>query len=269
MSLNTNISKILRIGLISWPIGVHRPTSTSDPFINLGEIYDKSVIHDCNYLDQLNKNLSYLYPFKVKLVDRKIKVYNEDDFNYFRKKYKITSIIVLNNYDIKYDKKVFHTPMIFNITCMKPLYMYNISTMYKIPENLQKHYRVFIIFPYQNPVLRGKLLDECILYAKTYTPLFILIGDVYGKNKIATSTLMKRYLVKCGVSTRYIIKTLCDNFPDSIIESLEILPFIFDLNNQNEYDLVIASVSSDIRKVMEFVREKKLSKQTRFQYVCE
>lgn len=83
--------------------------------------------------------------------------------------------------------------------------------------------------PYNDPIIRGELLDSCISLIKDNNYLFLLIGDQFGRNKTSTSTLMERYLLSSGIPSKNISKRLYDHYPNSIIEAFDILPFYLKL----------------------------------------
>ena len=276
MSLVDKMTIYCRIGLISWPIYTKDLPSNKDMYLILGEIYDKDIQNNLEMLKDFNKNLQYLYPFKVKKSGDIVKVYNKDDIAHFRKTYKLTSKISLHNYkkheeesesEDDSEKIVLRTPRLCDISCMKPLF----SMECFIPKQIKvsTHCRVFIVLPYSDPVLRGEILKQCIYTTKDHHSLFLLIGDQHGRNKETTSTLMKRYLLSSGVSSDNISKSIYDKFPDSILESLEILPFLLDINHQVTHDLFIACASYDMCKVMSFYRDSRISDDIKAQFICD
>ena len=250
-----------RIGLVSYSV----PNSCN---LIIGEIYDKDIRNNFSILTEMSNNLHFLYPFKVKKVNNQIKIYNEDDFLYFRKKYKLTSTITLHNGKLQdNDCIVFKSPHLYNISKWKSI-SHSREILYKQPTNLSSNCRIFIVLPHKNPIIRGKILNQCIDMTKEHTPLYLLIGDKYGHNKETTSTLMKRYLLLSGVKSDNINKSICDKFPDSLIEAFEILPLMLNLS---QFDLFIACSSDDICEVMSFVRDTQVGKKMckKMQFICD
>jgi len=147
---------------------------------------------------------------------------------------------------------------------MKPLFNYPFTIHKQIKE--YTHCRVFIVLPHSNPIIRGKMLQECLHTSKTYKILFVLIGDQYGKNKETTSTLMKRYLLSCGIPSDVINKSIYDKFPYSIVESFEIIHLLLE---NITYDIFISCPSYDMYNVMTFVKNSGISKKIKPQYICE
>ena len=256
-----------KLALISWPLDSKEPKSDKDVYLVLGELYDKDVINNIDILKDFNDNIQYIYHFKIKKVDNNIKIYNEEDFIYLRKKFRLTSNVTLHNCD-KNTKIVFRTPVLFNISIMKPIFT-NISVIPNYIAPKSSHCRIFMVLPYENPVLRGELLKQCIYFIKEHNYLFILIGDLFGKNKRKTSSLMNNYLLSCGIDPDAIIKNIYDKFPDSITESLELLKFMLDIHHYATHDLFIASASFDICKVMLFSKQNKINKDINVQFICD
>lgn len=272
MNLTTDsVNFTSRIGLVSWPLYCPEPKSNKDVYLVIGEIYDKNISNNSDILTKFNEELQYFYPFKVKKDTDKTKIYNEEDFNQCRKRYKLTSTVTLYNYDKDEKKIVFRIPRLFNLSLMKPLVSPNYVFSKPVDQFTEKssHCRVFVVLPYENPILRGEILNQCIGAIGEHKYLFILVGDRYGKNRDATSTLMKRYLLSRGVKGENIHKSVYDKFPDSIVESLEMLPFLLEIKHHATRDLFIASASMDVRKVMLFVKENKISKNTRVRFICD
>jgi hypothetical protein len=252
-----------RLGLISWPVYCNTPKLKTDTYIILGEIYDKDIVNNLDVLTEFNNDLRFLYPFKAKKKGDKIKIYNEEDFVFFRKKYKLTSNVILHNYS-KSEKirLVFRTPCLFDISCLERLFKNEIS-LYKQPEISLVYKRVFIVLPNNNPVIRGKQLNECIYSSKECNSLFIVVGDKHGLNRDTTSTLMKRYLLSLGVYSNNINKSIKDKFPESILESLELIKFI-------SKDIIFISCQScNIQKIMSFIRDSKIPKDVKIQFICQ
>ena len=260
-----------RLGLISWPVYSPIPKLHSDSYIILGEIYDKDIADNFDILSEFNDDLDFLYPFKVKKNDGKIKVYNEQDFSYFRKKYKLTTKVTLHNYkkkDAEDQRLVFRTPCLYDISCMERLFEQKLH-LYHLSEQPSTHCRVFIVLPSDDPVIRGQIIKGCIDVAKNHKILFLLVGDKYGLNKETTSTLMKRYLLSSGIQSEIINKSIYGKFPDSILESLEILPFMLDIQQHLTHDIFIACPSSQICKIMSFTRDSKIKEDVKIQFMCE
>ena len=259
-----------RIGLISWPVSFSVPKVDTDTFLNLGEIYDKDIYNDSNILKEFNNDLQFLYPFKVKKVNNNFKIYNEEDFHCFRKKYKLRLTTTLHNYKNlakeEYDNRIaFVSPRLYDISDMKPLFEHPFDLYNQT--NISTHCRVFIVLPHIDPIIRGKILHECIQYIKKNNFMFILIGDQYGKNKETTSTLMKRYLLSCGIESEKINKSVCDIFPNSIVESMELLPFFLDITKNLTNDIFIGCPSYKMYTVMSFIQDSKIG--AKIQYLCE
>lgn len=262
MSLKQQM-KQCSIGLISWPC-----KSDSKMYILIGEIHDQDICNNPYTLYQFHMSLKFLYPFKIKKTKDKIKIYNEEDFEHFRRTYKMTSQVIFNGPNQK--RMVFKSPQLYDMSCMKPLFSFGTHfTPSQHITNPTTNHKVFIVMPYINPVLRGQILDECIGMTKTSTPLFILIGDKHGRNKVSTSTLMKRYLLSRGIKSKNINKSLYDRYPDSILEALYKISFL--IHPTTDHDITIACSSTEIRKIMDFVKKHTIIKNThkKIRFICE
>lgn len=258
----------MNLGLVAWSIN-------NVLYINLGEIYDSEVTNNPKLLRELDEKLKYLYTFKITVKNKKIKIHNEEDFKHFRKIYKITNNPILGVVGVlgvlapsSNEKIVFKSPVLYNLSKMEPIFKQRVVN---IPitissTNYKTNYRIFIIFPYSSPILRGQIIDTCISMIKNKVPIFILIGGKYGCNKDSTSSLMKRYLLFSGIPSNHIYKSLYDIFPDSLLESLELLQYVINSYQHTDYDVFIASQSTDMLKIMRFVKHNTPYK---FQYLCD
>ena len=269
-----------RIGLISWPIGYLTPRKHSDTYIKLGEIYDKKIKNKKS-LFEFHNNLRYLYPFKASKNGDKVTIHNVEDFTVFRLRYKLTFQTSLFNYtsdsdsDYESDEVIkFKSPCLYDLSCMTPLFKEKVKKTL-IPSNDSDHCRVFIVTPYNNPIIRGRILDSCISLIKNHNYLFILIGDRYGNNKESSSNLMSRYLSSRGSNKDNIFKNDFDQFPDSIVESAVFLSVIINTIRHITFDVFFACSSMDIHKVMCFVRDNSevidniCNYESKYQFICE
>jgi len=255
-----------RIGLVSFSI-------TGSFYLILGEIFDKEVI--INNTQELSSDIRFLYPFKAKFKDKKMYLYNKTDFIHFWKKYNMTRIISIKPCSPKSNEIIkFHSPCLFNITNMTPITPIISVNKHvesrvtfdhenkKLAENIDSDgfqpietlSKIFIVFPYENPVLRGRILDECISRIGKNRYFFILIGK-----KI--STFMKRYLLKNNIDSSCIYKNHCDSFPDSLTESFVIMSTA-GYNHESGSKIFIALSINDIREVMCYNMHRKIS------YLC-
>lgn len=251
-----------RLAVISWPISQsnQKPTSYKDIFINLGEIYDENVRNDTKLLYELHVNLKYLYPFKIKNGIP----YNIEDFKPYQEKYKLSCI----NINMKLKNEVYHTPCLYDLSCMKPLFFYDYRFLPTIPSFGTP--KIFIILPYSCPIIRGNILDTCIRLSNQNS-LYVLSGDKYENNKNTTSTLSSRYLRKRGISMKSIIKNLYNNFPTALLDIFEILNLL--VPDYKDYQLFISCYSKDIYRLMMFIKirniKKLLNLTSNIQYICE
>lgn len=245
-------------------IGIISISCDKKYFLIIGEIYDNIITQDLNTLYNLHSDLKYLYPFKINIINDDITIYNKEDIDVFLLKYKLTTQSTILNYKHSHNKESikFGSPCLYDINCMKQLFEpFKIS---KLPCNdFSNSTRIFIINPYLDPILRGKLLDSCLYFIKDHTPMFILIGDKYGNNKESTSTLMSRYLLSKGVAKTFITKSLHDKSLESIGEALTVATLM--ISNNRNYDIFIACASKHMKLVLSLL--PKTNK--RIQCVCE
>lgn len=241
-----------KISLISWPIENQYPNNF---YINLGEIYNKNIKNDINTLTQFKKDLTYLYPFRVSIInspngDVKITIYNIDDFIFFQKKYNLTVKIKIIGKPISGIIK-FRTPILYDTTCIVPLF--DQTSLPSCPEekniihSSESLGKVCIVLPYHNPIERGILLDSIISHNTT----FLLIGDKQGNNLDTTASLMSRYLLSKYISQDKIIKTKEDGKLFCILDAITLLEFMNLYKNNIIY---IACLSREINEIKDIIR---------------
>lgn len=231
-----------KIALISWPV---KNTSPKDGYINLGEIYDKNIKNNKSILQKMNKELSYMYPFRCK-IRPKITCSNIEDFRYFQREYRLTSKLKIEG---KFTKNniTFRSPILYDITCMVPVFRK--QTRFKYIQTTQKRH-VCILPTCKNPIIRGKLVERCMeLHSDIF---FILSGPKMGKNKDTCSTLYSRYLLSCSVQKKNIMK----NIEGDIIDGLDLVELI----GIDDSAITIVCTSDDIYNLSVSVREWKQEK---------
>jgi hypothetical protein len=231
-----------KIALISWPTTNKTPHNL---YINLGEIYDKCIKEDIYTLSEFYRDLNYLYPFEYLL--KTGKCFNSEDFTYFKHKYSLTLTIKLigKKPDPTCHKLIFRTPILYDISCMVPLF---IPSKY-IPINpVLSTNMVSIVLSTIDPISRGKILDNILIYNPKY---ILLTGEKIGDNYNSTITLMTRYLLKKLFPIKNIVKTTLYKKPHCIIDCLSLLDLL-DIDIDTE--IRIACSQNDIITVSEFVR---------------
>jgi hypothetical protein len=233
-----------KIGLISWPINSKSPRNF---YINLGEIYDKDVKDNLSILSEFNRYLRYLYPFRYSISENKC--YNSEDFKTFKSKYSLTVGYKLVGEIPSENVIVFRTPILYDITCMIPVFEKVLIQPLSSPElSLSSpEMSVYIVIPTLDPICRGKILDEVISNNPKY---IILTGSVSGSNSSSTITLMTRYLSRRKIPMDIIIKSKGDKKPTCILDCLALID-IMDLNTLN---IVVACSCSDITDLQKAVR---------------
>jgi hypothetical protein len=245
-----------KTALISWPIDSISPNNF---YINLGEMYDKDFNKDVTLLSQFNRELRYLYPFTYSVENKKC--YNSEDFKTFKSKYRLTVGYRLVGKIQSKEIIIFRTPILYDLTCMVPLF--NKICYEKIIYNPAHSRTIYIVVPTNDPICRGKILDEVISGNPKY---IILTGSVSGDNNISTITLMTRYLRRRGVPGDIIIRCNSDKRPTCILDCLEII----NIMNLNELDIAVACSCSDITLLQKAVRTWRRLKviNKRISYYC-
>lgn len=189
------------------------------PLLILGECYD----NDHRLLYELHVNLKYLYPFRgvvVKTTKNRLDIIptNHEDFIHIQCKYKLLRNIYIpvDRPDLCGKTLTFSYPMLYDINCNVPVFSdFSERCVNKKNNRMGEYCYIFIVCPDPNPIIRGKIVDNCMKIIKNNdTYLFMTVGDKYGNNKVATSQLLNRYLITVGItnSVRY------DNIPEAMTD---------------------------------------------------
>lgn len=243
-----------RIGIIAKP---NISNISRDEYLIIGEyIGDKNNI---DILYKLYKDLTYLYPFWGMVVTARngcteIVPTNIKDFIYLQNKYNLTKKIFIPKSRLKSKSIQFNTPQLYNISCGVKLFedsaMHHRVLSHKIQQTPSNKSIIFVIPDYQNPINRGKSIDNSLnLYLSSFQDrelFFIVFGDTTNPNKIDTWKLSKRYLIKRGVSNDCICTySVCSK---NIIKSIcEIIPFI---TSNEDIKIYLSVRSSDINNYL-------------------
>lgn len=242
-----------RFAVISWPLYEKSP---QNGYLNLGEVYDTNTKLN---LYNLTHDLNYFYPFTCFINKNKVICYNIEDFNFLQETYNLS-------YNIFYTKKiqsktiVFRTPSLYDINSMKPfsLKLYNtVLPTISLTNNIW-----FIVLPHKNPIIRGKILDSCLELKNLNRKItFLLLGGKQGDNKTNTKSLMRRYLIKRGISSKDIIKSPY-NFNDSLNFYLSII---------GTDKLYIGTYSKNMSNIVNYIRKLRSQKEINKQifYICD
>jgi len=233
-----------KIGLISFPVN-----SQKYYFLNLGEIYDKNVRRSPSLLYEFHKNLQYFCEFTATIDASKVFPDNIEEIKFFQRKYKLTPKIFLSDVENEfYEKMEFSAPQLYDMSCMVPLFSEKISKCVYV-DNKATQTKLFIILPYTDPILRGKIIKNCLKSVVDTKGYFLTIGNKKGMNRVNSCELDMRYLLSCGVPEKYIMMNEYEEFPDFIAESLNIANMIF------YPDTVFIGVSTEeVGKILSCVR---------------
>lgn len=246
-----------KIGLISKPV-----TNSEEYFLNLGEIFDKGIRNNISILYELHKCLPYICSFNIKVKNDNIILDNMEDIISLQDRYRLTRKIWLYGYNMRRNtKKIkFLTPELYDISCMVPLFSDKIKHTLCPLGGIKDPLRIFILFPYKDPTVRGKIIDNCFNVAHNHKLYFYTMGGVYGSNKNSISKLNKRYLLSRGVKDEDIYVNEYDNdnenFDEYIIEALNMIDFII---SNKEIFLYIGVETKDMSTVMNHIRKAKKS----------
>lgn len=232
-----------KIGLISKPSNhIH------DCFLNLGEIFDRSIREDVKILYELHKNLQYLCHFNVDINGKDITPDNIEELSNIQNRYKLTKKFWIKG-QVENGVMKFFSPELYDLSCMVPLFPDKISrSIYTKSNQIPLH--VFILFPYSDPIIRGKIIDNCFSINNNKS-FFYVIGGLHGKNTIPTCDLSKRYLLECGVKDDDIICNEYHNFSDCILEALNMIKFIIPENIQMK--VIVLVQREDMSRVMNHI----------------
>jgi hypothetical protein len=236
-----NISNC-RIALIAWSI---KPPGL---YLNMGEIYDPNM-KQLNILYDFYNEIKYLYPFRCSVKQKNVLCYNIEDFRVFQTKYKLTKKIVLCGE--KEGVITFKSPLLYDLSCMIPLFIAKEYVPYSISEKRDDDVgvRLFVVVLYKNPITRAKILNCCLEKYKK-GDYMVVTGGKKGNNKDTIATLATRYLLKY-IPNEFIIKNSDDSYPGYLLEGITISSFIIN----NIVKIYIASNADDIFRNMEFIKK--------------
>jgi hypothetical protein len=234
--------------MIKCKIGVISKSRDKDCFLNLGEIFDKSIRQDVNTLYKLHQNLRYFCPFKATIKGKNVTPDNIEEISTLQKRYKLTRKIYVSG-KIPNGKSKFLSPQLYDISCMVPLFPDKICKT--VVQGKGSTTFMFILFPYTDPIVRGEIVDNCFSVVKDNRVCFYTIGGVYGNNTQSTCDLSRRYLLSCGVEDVNINRNQYDEFPDCIIEAMNMIDFLMP---DTELKMFLGIQREDMNRVMNHIR---------------
>lgn len=245
-------------------IGIIALSSNNDNIIYLGKVFDKQ---DKRILYRLHMHLRYLYPFKLIVKNQNIIPDNVEDIISIKKRYKLTNRIYIKKM-IKDGVYKYSHPQLYDLSCMTPLFSDIVKSVYTISKNQNKKYRMFILLPYIDPIIRGQIVDSCIsLITKDVIGLFCTIGDKKGKNIRTISELYSRYLISRGIEEKYINSTIYDIFPDCISDAIDVVEMMY---TNEDVEIFLGADGKYMGDILNYVRKMRkacvIKKQVKF--VC-
>lgn len=249
-----------KIGLIAKPVD-----SNIKCFINLGEVYDSGMKKDIHLLYKIHKNTKYLGKFKAFFQEKTISIDNIEDIYSIQRRYSLTRGIMVKGQ--KKDTVLFDKPQLYDISCMVPLFPTKIYPQHTINDSTILPPRLFLVFPYPDPILRGKLLDNCLELKENRKICFCVFGDMYGQNTRATYNFPRDYLLECGIHSDDIICCIYDKFPECIDESLLLVEMCL---GSLDIELFIAVARDDMSRVLTHIRQSgnNLGFRKKIQLIC-
>lgn len=249
-----------RIGLVS--------ACLNEPFfLILGELYDHQAKKDTPALYRIYQNTKYLTRFYVKISDNSVTTDNIEDIDCFRDTFKFTRKITVHSDYVPSGVYPCDKPCLCDIDCMTPLFSDKIpdKNIYRniymdIPQRF-----LFVIWPENNPITRGLVLDACVaVCGDTKNSYFYIIGKRHGQNVVSTATLSSRYLISLGVDRKNIF---LNKNPDIISEIIRVLK----LSETLPINTYLAVSSKNIQRVASLTRNMKNNGilYDRVKFICE
>lgn len=226
----------------------------NDCFLNLGEVCDKTIKKDIHKMFELHKHLKYMCHFKAKIKDSDPEPDNLEEICSIQDRYKLTRKIILHCTLPEIEEIVrFSRPELYDISCMVPLFSLNssVSCDKTFPNGNESPTRVFIVFPYNDPITRGEMIDSCINICEKRNIYFYALGKLYGRNKLTTADLNKRYLLSIGVKPENVLTSQNDDFPDCIMDIINMVD-LFLQNSIVEIWIVVAR--DDMNQILRHIR---------------
>lgn len=235
-----------KLGLVSFP-----KDTQEDYYLNLGEVYDKNIRKDETILYEFHSNLQYLCEITVIINKNQVIPTNIEEIRNLQVKYKLTpKIYIVPTILKKISKKKiqFSAPKLYDISCMVPLFPKSVpKTLYT--NNKNSHSKLFIILPYTDPIVRGKIIKNCLQTIGDSKGYFLTIGDIKGENTEKSCELNRRYLISCGVPEESIIINEYEEIPEFILECMNIANMVYSP------DIVFLGVSAkEVGEMLKYVR---------------
>lgn len=226
-----------RVGLIAQPLN-----NPSLGYINLGEVFMNKNVEN---LYSIHVNTQYLTRFLALVKDNNITIDNIEEIYKVQEHHKLTrKIYPVGNLS---GKLTFSRPKLYDISCMVPLFIDEIIHR-KLPLSNAFIYRVFIVIPIYDPIIRGKAITNCINMNQDRKSLFYVLGEKFGSNKKATCMLTKRYLVEnCGVEAGDVSCEMCHNIEEAV-QNVCLQMFGEDI------EIFIVTGSKNVGNIMNIIR---------------
>jgi len=175
--------KNCKIGVIAFPI--YYPAEYR---VVLGELTDN---RDVDFLHTIHKNLEYFSTFTITISKGEIESTTaETQFLTC-----ITPIVKMDNKPPYNEIIQYYPPRLYDLTCMVPLFEDSPVSLISF-SNKSVYHIVFILLVPNNPIIRGKIIQNCFeILGTDKKGYFYLIG------KKDHNTRVKNYLISKGVKT--------------------------------------------------------------------
>ena len=245
-----------------------KPLIDGLPRICLGEYFGNKT--DIKHLMELHDNLQYLYPFRGRIIKSDktrlwVEPTNKEDFAAIQEQYQLTKSCVMENTPVHAPNILsFSSPELYDISCGVPLFDYTPRRKKIYISRGDEVKTIFVLAPYDDPILRGKLIDKCVEVSATCGggSAFVTFRKFFGGDRVSSGTLSLRYLMKIGVSKEDVFSMEEPEFPRCVDEVLSTLPLMFG------EDIVIYFALSvdDMSRYSRLCRERRGGLETR--YLC-
>jgi hypothetical protein len=244
---------------------VARKRDNTSSFIYLGEIFMSEMRNNVQCLFEIHSYLRFLCSFRAFYKGDKVCIDNMEDIYTLQEKYKLTKRIYITEPKEKGVLKYF-APELYDISCMIPLFQesvprYNFINRQGVSDDM------FILLPYLDPIIRGKIADSCMNTLKDRPGIFVCVGGKQKQNIMKVGDLYRRYLLSCGVNSEDIIIHEYDELPDLIIDVLTILDMITEKSTR----VFIGVDRRDMSDILNYIRvSRAMGLITRkIQFICD
>jgi hypothetical protein len=240
---------------------VSHNTEDFEKYVILGLINDSII--DNYMLREIDDNLKYILPFKMKQKKNVLKCNIIYDIMMLRRLYLLEGEIETNDTIDHDDTKVYSAPRIYILPEMK-LFNQEIpkSVIYKPYIHITNSKKtIFILIPYNNPIIRYKIISNCMdTDIKDSEKMFLVTSH---------HSLIVRYLEYNKFPSDYIIRfPTCISKSNDLYEIYTFIQFFFDMEMVDIYLGVSSQNMTDILMYSKYLRLSGKVKR-KFRFICE